>query len=81
MPRSSSPEMLTVSWLLLFLLVDIGVAQGKVKNVFSTCELCFTLGKSSVNSCGLQQGSNGQEEPPEVTLLIEKKCSFSTFWH
>lgn len=35
----SSAEMLTVSWLLLFLLVDIGVAQGKIKNVFLTCEL------------------------------------------
>lgn len=33
-PRSS-PEMLTVSWLFLFLLVDIGVAQGKFKSVLT----------------------------------------------
>lgn len=39
----SSPEMLTLSWLLLFLLVDIGVAQGKVKSVYFTCELGFEV--------------------------------------
>lgn len=71
----SSAEMLTASWLLLFLLVDIGVAQGKIfkKNVFLTCELWFTLRESSVNSCGLQQGvcgqGSGREEPPELRSL------------
>lgn len=71
----SSAEMLTASWLLLFLLVDIGVAQGKkfLKNVFLTCELWFTLRESSVNSCGLQQGvcgqGSGREEPPELRSL------------
>lgn len=64
----SAPEMLlTVSWLLLFLLMDIGVAQGK--SVFLTCELGFTLGKSCVNSYRLQQGWSGQEELPEFSLL------------
>lgn len=72
----SSAEMLATSWLLLFLLVDIGVAQGKhlkKKNVFLTCELWFTLRESSVNSCGLQQGvcgqGSGREEPAELRSL------------
>ena len=65
MSRSAPEMLLTVSWLLIFLLVDIGVAQGKVKTVFFlTCELGFALGKSCVNSFRLQQGCSGQEEPP-----------------
>lgn len=41
----TSPEMLTVSWLLLFLLADVGVAQGKIESALQTCELCSVLGK------------------------------------
>lgn len=41
-PRSSR-VMLTVSWLLVFLLLDIGVAQGKVANAFLICELYALL--------------------------------------
>lgn len=43
------PEMPTASWLLLFLLVDIAVAQGKL--LFLMCELGFSQGQSFMNSC------------------------------
>lgn len=35
----SAADMRTVSWLLLLLLLDFGVTQGKVKDVFLTREL------------------------------------------
>lgn len=44
MPRSS-PEMLTVSWLFLFLLVDIGVSQGKFKSILSDLLTWFYFGQ------------------------------------
>lgn len=37
----SSADMRTVSWLLLLLLLDFGVTQGKVKDVFLTRELSY----------------------------------------
>lgn len=62
--------MRTVSWLLLLLLLDVGVTQGKVKDVFLTRELSYY---TCLNSWGPRRACR-QEEAPELrslTLFME----------
>lgn len=65
----SCAEMLTVTWLLLFLLVELGAAQGKTENVSRLVNFGLLSVKVVSSPGGYSRGDDGLEEPPEFGIL------------